>query len=166
MGGIDQNDFEQIFNTWYEPIRNFLYYKTCDIKTSEDLAQDVFMKVWEKRNTIRPETIKPFLYTLANNLFLNRQEHLKVQLKFAVSYQPALLHDGPDVDLEAKEFDKKLQDAINELDDKKRTVFLMNRIEKLTYNQIAECLGITVKAVEKRMEKALACLKEQIETNI
>jgi RNA polymerase sigma-70 factor (family 1) len=166
MTGIDQLDFEKIFNTWYEAIRNFLYYKTGDVKTAEDIAQDVFLKVWEKRDEIRQETIKSFLYTLANNLFLNRHEHLKVVMKFTVDYEAEKFSESPDYALEMHEFDQRLQEAIGNLDDKKRTVFLMSRIEKLTYNQIADNLGITVKAVEKRMEKALAYLKDRLEVKI
>jgi RNA polymerase sigma-70 factor (family 1) len=166
MEGIREHDFERIFNTWYETIRNFLYYKTGDIAIAEDIAQDVFLKVWEKRAEIRQETIRPYLYKLANNMFLNHVEHRNVQLKFNMAYQPVLTLQGPDYDMEVREFDNRLKTAINKLDDKKRSVFLMNRIEKLTYGQIAESIGITVKAVEKRMEKALAFLKEQIEINI
>jgi RNA polymerase sigma-70 factor (ECF subfamily) len=166
MNGINQSDFEQIFDTWYEPVLNFLYYKTGDVHAAEDLAQDTFLKVWEKRSDIRPETIRPFLYKLAQNLFLNRRNHLQVHLKFALAHQPDKVNEGPDFEMEIKEFDKKLQDAISELDDKKRTVFLMSRIEKFTYSQIAQNLGITVKAVEKRMEKALAYLKKRIEYHI
>ena len=62
-----------------------------------------------------------------------------------------------------KEFDLRLQNALALLDEKKRSVFLMNRIDELTYNQIAENLGITVKAVEKRMEKALAFLRKKMD---
>jgi RNA polymerase sigma-70 factor (family 1) len=166
MGGINQTDFENIFNTWYEPVRNFLYFKSGNMHAAEDLAQDVFLKIWEKRSDIKIETVKSLLYTIANNLFLNRQDHKKVFLKFSVQFQPGILNEGPDFEMELKEFDLKLQAAINSLDDKKRTVFLMNRIEKLTYNQIAENLGITVKAVEKRMEKALTFLKQHIEYKI
>jgi RNA polymerase sigma-70 factor (family 1) len=166
MGGISNLEFEQIFDNWYEPIRNFLYYKTGDIKASEDLTQDVFLKIWEKRNEIRSETVRPFLYKLANNMFLNRMDHMKVELKFAVDFQSGVNHESPQFQLEMNEFDARLQKAINGLDDKKRIVFLMNRIEKLTYVEIAESIGITVKAVEKRMEKALAYLKNQIEVNI
>jgi RNA polymerase sigma-70 factor (family 1) len=166
MAGIDKQDFEQIFSTWYEPIRNFLYFRTGDIQVAEDLTQDTFLKIWEKRNEVRQASIKPFLYTLANNLFLNRRDHLKVHFKFVTDYQYSIEYKDSGYDLEMKEFDKKLQEAINKLDDKKRTVFLMNKIEKLTYKQIAESLGITPKAVEKRMGKALAYLKMQIEMNI
>jgi RNA polymerase sigma-70 factor (family 1) len=166
MHGINQAEFEYIFNTWYEPIRNFLFFKTNDIKLAEDITQDAFLKIWEKRDSIRMESVKSLLYTIANNLFLNRVDHQKVYLKFALNFESAGNSHGPDFELELKEFDEKLQNAISRLDDKKRTVFLMNRIEKFTYNQIADNLGITVKAVEKRMEKALSFLRNEIEMNI
>jgi len=136
------------------------------MKVAEDIAQDVFLKVWEKMAGIRPETIKPYLFKLASNRFLNWHDHQVVQLKFLVDYQPGVVNERPDFELEIKEFDILLQAAINGLDDKKKMVFLMNRIEKLTYSQIAGNLGITVKAVEKRMEKALIFLKKQIGINI
>ncbi len=161
MGGINKIEFEHVFNDWYEPIRNFIYYKSGDIRIAEDITQDVFMKVWEKSETIRLESIKSFLYTLANNMFLNRIEHQNVHLKFTVNYKPALFNESPDFELELKEFNQHLQEAISRLDEKKRTVFLMNRIENYTYNEIAESLNITVKAVEKRMEKALSFLRGQ-----
>lgn len=166
MGGINQTDFENIFSTWYEPIRNFLYYKSGDVQAAEDIAQDTFLKIWEKRTDIKVETVKSLLYTIANNLFLNQKDHQKVFLKFSREYHTGLFHEGPEFEMEVKEFDRKLQNAINGLDEKKRTVFLMNRLDKLTYVQIAESLGITVQAVEKRMGIALAYLKKQIEVNI
>ena len=65
-----------------------------------------------------------------------------------------------------KEFDQRLKESLAELDEKHRTVFLMNRIDDLTYSQIAENLGISVKAIEKRMSKAMAFLKDRINAKI
>ncbi len=65
-----------------------------------------------------------------------------------------------------KDFDRKLQDAMAELDEKSRSVFLMNRIDEFTYAQIADNLGLSVKAVEKRMSKAIAFLKERLDVKI
>jgi RNA polymerase sigma-70 factor (ECF subfamily) len=124
------------------------------------------LKIWEKKNDIKKETIKPLLYTIANNFIMNRFDHQKVQFKFANTYKNENVAVAPDYQMEMKEFDEKLQKALAELDDKKRTVFLMNRIDEMTYKQIAENLGLSVKAIEKRMEKALDFLHEKISMNI
>ncbi len=162
MSGIDQAAFDQIFERWYDPIRNFIYYKTGDVFTAEDIAQDTFLKIWEKKQEIKVETVKQLLFTIAHNLFLNRLEHKKILFKFADAYQPNHSPEAPDFELEMKQFDLQLQNALAELDEKKRTVFLMNRIDDFTYNQIAENLGLSVKAVEKRMEKALIFLRKRV----
>jgi RNA polymerase sigma-70 factor (family 1) len=162
MAGINQIEFDQVFMTWYKPLRNFVYYKTGDMQAAEDIVQDTFLKVWERRETINTLTIKSLLYKIANNLFLNRIEHEKVTFNFVSEHQGNYLSNAPDFEFEMKEFDKRLQDSLAELNEKNREVFLMNRIDELTYTQIAENLGISVKAVEKRISKAIAFLKERL----
>ena len=102
------------------------------------------------------------MYTIAGNLSKNRLEHRHVVLQFANSYvQPPHSH-SPEFEAELKEFDARLQKAIADLDEKNRVVFLMNRIDGMTYQEIAENIGLTVKAVEKRMKKALDYLTAQL----
>jgi RNA polymerase sigma factor (sigma-70 family) len=162
MTGISETEFEKIFKDWYVPVRNYLFYKTADSQAAEDITQDVFLKVWEKKNDIKIETVQYLIFKIATNLFINRHEHMNVRYRFINNYSGNTMSVAADYELEMKEFDEKLQAALANLDDKKRTVFLMNRIDGFTYSQIANILGITVKAVEKRMEKALAFLKERI----
>jgi len=68
--------------------------------------------------------------------------------------------------MEMNQFDEKLKSTINDLGEKNRMVFLMNRIDGLTYNEIADNLGLSVKAIEKRMKNALDDLKTKIEFKI
>lgn len=164
--GIGQSEFDEIFNNWYDPIRNFVYFKTGDVNVAEDIAQDTFLRLWEKRAEIKTPTVKSLLYTIAGNLVINRFDRQKVSFKFVTNYQPLNVSVAPDYELEMKEFDNRLQQALDHLDEKNRTVFLMNRIDGLTYVQIAESLGVTVKAIEKRMEKALSFLRKNIDVKI
>ena len=64
--------------------------------------------------------------------------------------------------MEEKEFLKKLQTCISNLPEKEREVFLLSRKDKKTYREIAEIIGITQKAVERRMHLALLKLREQL----
>jgi RNA polymerase sigma-70 factor (family 1) len=166
MAGINQFEFDRIFLDLYTPVRNSLYYKTGDMQVAEDLVQDTFLKIWEKRETINIITVKSLAYTIANNLFLNKIEHEKVSFRFVSEYKGNDLSNAPDFEMEMKDFDQKLQNSLADLDEKCRTVFLMNRIDDLTYAQIAENLGLSVKAVEKRMGKAIAFLKERLRVKI
>jgi RNA polymerase sigma-70 factor (family 1) len=166
VAGIDRRQFEHIFKSHYETIRNYIYYKSGHIEEAEDIAQEAFMKIWEKRETIIQSTVKPLLYTIAGNLFLNRQQHRSIRLKFELQHGHEVNSASPEYDLEMKEFSERLQDALSALTEKNRTVFLMNRIDKMTYQDIAGNLNISVKAVEKRMNKALTFLRETLEVKI
>jgi RNA polymerase sigma-70 factor (ECF subfamily) len=156
----DEKAFSAYFERYYDSIRNFLYYKSGDAELAQDLAQEVFLILWKKWDQLQPEKVKSYLYTIANNLFLNEAKHQKVVLKFNQRPVNNTLQETPQFLLEEEEFRQRLQTAIAELPEKNRVVFLMNRIEKLTYREIAERLGLSVKAIEKRMHKTLIELRK------
>ncbi|MDN5203762.1 RNA polymerase sigma-70 factor [Fulvivirgaceae bacterium BMA10] len=156
------DDFKSLFNEHYDGIKNFLYYKTGDVEVAEDIAQDVFLKAWDKRSDIRLETVKSFLYTIANNLAINHLKHRNVVFDFVRKERNDSSYESPEFQLEVKEFDQRLQQTLAAMPEKNREVFLMNRIEKLTYNDIAERLGLSVKAIEKRMSGALSYLRDKL----
>lgn len=162
MPGIEKREFINLFNEMFQPIKNYVYYKVGDIEVAEDIAQDTFAKMWEKRREIRQKTMKSLLYAIANNLCKNRFEHQQVIYDFANNYDRNQWDVSPEFEMELKEFNLKLQNEIARLTEKNRTVFLMNRIDGYTYKEIADNLGISVKAVEKRMKNALTDLKKTI----
>lgn len=133
---------------------------------AHDIVQETFLKIWEMKDEIRINTFRSLLYTIAGNIYKNNYQHQKVVLKFANTYTEKKMSESPEFELELKEFDEQLQNALTELSEKNRVVFLMNRIDDLTYNDIAKNLGISVKAVEKRMKKALAYLQKKIYSKI
>ncbi len=163
---FDKAEFEDLFNENYESVRNFIYYKTGDIKLAEDICQDVFIKIWERRSEIIPEKVKYLCFTIANNLSLNYLKHLKIVYNFKNAFIERHEFESPEHLLIQKEFDLKLQGVIAELPEKQRVVFLMNRIDKLTYNEIADRLGLSVKAIEKRMSQALKELNTKLQVKV
>ncbi len=158
---------EKIFNDlhaiWGKPIYHFIYYKCGDAAQADDLVQEAFIKLWQNCAKVTQEKAKSFLYTVANNMFLNEVAHKKVVLKHAQLQPHKINEQSPEYILEEKQFHKKLQTAIANLTEAQRTAFLMNRIEGKKYAEIAEILDISVKAVEKRMSQALASLRNEIE---
>jgi RNA polymerase sigma-70 factor (family 1) len=158
--------FKALFDQYYSPIKNFVYYKCGDVDLAEDVTQDAFMKLWEKREEIKEETVKSYLYTIANNMFLNKVRHDKVVLGFVEKQTDQINEQSPEYALEEKEFKAELERVIAGMTVKQREVFLMNRIDDLTYKEIAERLELSVKAVEKRMHGALNYLKEKIHHKI
>lgn len=154
--------FESVFNEHAETLRNFMYYKCGDANLAEDFVQESFVKLWKNCAKVVFEKAKSFLFTVANNLFLNDISHKKVVLKYRSEQTRDYTNENPEFLLEEKEFMTKLQNAIAALPEKQREVFLLNRIDKKKYKEIADILGISVKAVEKRMSLALKTLRNEI----
>ena len=155
--------YKEMFDLYYEKIRNFLYYKTKDIDIAEDLVQDVFLKLWEVRDKVKDETISSYLYRIAENSFINfikKEKNKEIYLSLSNN---KFSFETPDFIMEGQEFHKILENVISKMPEKTRQIFLMNRIDKLTYNEIAKNLEISVKTVEKHMQKSLNLLREKLE---
>ncbi|MEP5613747.1 MAG: RNA polymerase sigma-70 factor [Cyclobacteriaceae bacterium] len=163
-----KNDLKEVYDLYFESLRGFLYYKTGDMDLSEDLVQEVFIKLWEKRGKIKKDTVKSLLYTMGTNMMINHFKHKKVVMSHQgdVGAQNRSEFGSPQFILEEKEFEQKLNKVLQSLPEGCREVFLMNRIDKLKYEEIAERLELSVKAIEKRMSKAIGLIKEQLGTKI
>ncbi|WP_323788641.1 RNA polymerase sigma-70 factor [Psychroserpens sp.] len=154
--------FETLYQMYAKDIRRFIFFKTQDIDKAEDILQDTFIKLWDNCGKVNYDKAKSFLYTVATNTFLNTIKHEKVVQKHQQSMTSQLSNESPEFIMLEKEFMEKLERTINSLPEKQKEVFLLNRIEKKKYKEIAEQLGISVKAVEKRMHSALLVLREHI----
>lgn len=154
--------FRAVFDECYECVRNYLYYLSGSIELSEDLVQDVFMKLWEKQDSVKQESIKPFLFTIARNLYFNTYKRKQIDIRFVNSLSMNSNPESPEFILVQKEFDQKLQRAISNLPERCRTFYLLNRIDEMKYADIATSFGVSVKAVEKQISKALKLLAESV----
>lgn len=152
--------FKQVFETYAKDLRRFLFFKFNDLETAEDVMQDAFIKLWTNCADVSLEKVKSYLFTIGNNLFLNIKKHEKVVLKNNFRHTKSTNIESPEYLLIEQEYLISLEKAIDNLTAKQREVFLLSRIEKLKYKEIAQKLNISVKAVEKRMHFALIAMKE------
>ena len=159
----EEKVFQNLFMQHLDSLRNFLFYKSGDSGFAEDTAQESFIRLWKNCAKVPIEKAKSFLFTTANNLFLDEAKHKKVKLKFQQQVDKNPTSESPQFLMEQQEFKTQLEKAIDALPEKQREVFLMNRIDKMKYREIAEALNISQKAVEKRMHKALLELRELYE---
>jgi RNA polymerase sigma-70 factor (ECF subfamily) len=107
------------------------------------------------------EKVKGYLFAVAGNLFLDEKKHEQVVLRFQRQAPTEESTDeNPHFDLETRELQDRLEKAIAQLPEHQRVVFLMNRMDKMKYVEIAAHLDLSVKAVEKRMHLALVELRQ------
>lgn len=164
----DSKAFELLFKRHYKPLCRRVNSMLNDEEASEDVVQQLFIKIWESRETLQtPDSVGAYLFTAARNRALN---YIKSQARKSSNEVPLNnLHDEADnrteEQMDAKELQKALYAAIDSLPEKRREVFVLSRFEGKSYKEIAEIKQISVKTVEAQMGKALATLREFIKTH-
>jgi RNA polymerase sigma-70 factor (family 1) len=154
--------FETIFRSYAKELKRFLYFKTGDTALAEDILQDTFVQLWKNCDNVSYEKVKNYLFTVANNQFLNYKKREKLIRAHHKTFPRKVFHETPEFLLLEKEFLVKIEKAIASLTENQQEVFLLNRIEKKKYREIAVLLNVSIKTVEKRMHVALKKMKEQI----
>ena len=158
-------EFERLFKSHFGPLQAYAFTFTRDTTEAEEIVQQVFLKVWERKEKIdMREPLTPYLYRAVYNESLNYLKHLKVKDRHRMQVQPVAMHATLTTEqIDARELEQKLMRSINELPEQCRTVFQLSRFEQLKYNEIADKLGISVKTVENHMSKAIKKLKASLD---
>ncbi len=159
------HQFQQEFSHYYEPLCLYAFSIVKETHACEDIVQDIFMHVWEKRqNLVGNEGIRYYLFTAVRNNCLTwlqkNKRSVVTELTGQESMKPAPeLYSTENVETD---FRILMQTALDRLPPKCREVFVLSRMGKLTYQEIADTRGISVKTVENQMGKALKILRNFI----
>lgn len=154
--------YKSIFKEHSKALRNFIYYKCGDLDRAKDIMQDAMIKLWENCAKVELSKAKSFLFTVSQRQMIDEIRHDKVKLQFSKKVETGSVSD-PSQELIKKEFEAKLMQSISDMPETQREAFLMNRMDNMSYKEIAETLDISVKAVEKRIHLALLFLKDKVE---
>ena len=157
---MTEKEFKQFFDTNFDSLRSYLYYRSGDQELSTDLAQETFVKIWEKQIKDEGKKTIGLAYKIASDLFVSRYRRNITAQNYQKSLEFGYTAISPEDEMEYKELKEKFEHTLANLSEKQRVVFLMSRMEELKYSEIAERLGISVKAVEKRMSGALGVFRE------
>jgi RNA polymerase sigma-70 factor (family 1) len=161
---LDKADFKLLFDTYFDAIKNYLFYRIGDVDMATDITQDVFVRIWEKQMDLDLNNAKYMLYKIARDLLVSKYRRQEVENKYTQRMQFEMTEVVDTNDFDYKQLQAKYESALIQLPEKQRTVFLMSRIDELKYAEIAERLDISVKTVEKRMSNALYYLRKVLKT--
>jgi RNA polymerase sigma-70 factor (family 1) len=156
---LTKEEFKSLYDRHFDAIRNYLYYRSGDPELATDLAQEAFLRVWEKQLDQEENKMKGLLYKIAGDLFIDQLRKNKVQTEYARKVEFNFKSQQPDASLEFLELKAIYERALGEMPENQRITFLMSRMEEMTYKEIADRLGLSLKAVEKRMSQAISSLK-------
>jgi RNA polymerase sigma-70 factor (ECF subfamily) len=160
----DKNAYEQLYKLYFPRLYAFSFKIINDGNLAKDLVQNVFIKIWESPASVNIDNPESFIYQMVRNACLNYIRHIKVvdNLKSKVKdhylgeelYYIDMVGDKPYILIE-KELEGRIIDVMNSLPEKCLAVFRLSRIDGLKNREIADQLGISLKAVEKHISKAL-----------
>ncbi|MDA9774081.1 RNA polymerase sigma-70 factor [Saprospiraceae bacterium] len=157
---------ELLFKKYYSQVCYAVYRIIPETSTSEDIAQDVFLEIWRKRETIDiTSSVKAYLKRAGVNKALNYiRSKKKVKFENDDSYemQNLSINDHGE-NVEVLDLQSIIDKAIDSLPERCRIVFSLSRFEELSYKEIAGKLDISVKTVENQIGKALKILRSAVE---
>ena len=159
----DLSAFEKLFNTHYPVLCVYAKKIVGDIDEARDIVQGVFVKVYERRDTLEINTsIKAYLYRSVYHACLNHLKHIKTHNHHHESLKYYLpLSEDHDAMIKA-ELEERIWEIIQNLPEQCRRIFEMNRFEGKKNREIAEILGISVRTVETQISKALKVLRKNL----
>ena len=160
----DERAFDEIFRAWYAPLVRAAEVMVRERALAEEVVQDVMLELWRRRERLDPNgSAQAYLFQATRNRALNHLRHLQVQRRTAVRLAGDDARDASAPSrLVAQEIDAALRGALDELTPRCREVFELSRVQGLKYGEIAATLGVSVKAVEAQMGKALRVLRERL----
>ena len=154
---------EVLFRKYYAPLCKSLYKILRDATIAEDIVQEVFLKVWEKRELLQmDEAVQAYLYRSCYNTALNFLKQQKKNTGIDSLEMTVIGSETAEKNLSFLETESEILKAIDALPPKTKLVFSLSRFEELSYKEIADRLDISVKSVEKHMGIALQRLRENL----
>ncbi len=170
----DDDAFEILANRHQTSILNLIYRFIGDRTQAKDLAQEVFLRVWQAAETYRPESrFTTWVYRITANLCFNELKSARRKKWFSFNrsdedsentLEQALADSSPSAEdlLLAKERSRQIASALQGLPENQRMALILKRYDDLSYQEIAKVIGCSVSAVESLLVRAKRTLQEKL----
>lgn len=167
----DEKMFEFLFKAYYPRLTAFAKKFIVDKVEVDDIIQDVFLKVWEKRKEVDEDTFQSYLFTLVRNACINHVKHKKIAHNYRIDIEINTKAEGlyyadffsdPLHQTIFNEVQNEIEKVIQNLPKQTQNVFRLSRFEGLKNAEIADKLKISIRTVEKHNTKALQKLKTHL----
>lgn len=170
LAASDRSAYEAVFREMYEPLVRYTTSITRSTATASDIVQDVFVRLWEKRDSLDPsQSLEAYLYRAvrnrAYNLHRNRrtrsgkEEDIQDEPVGHLSKPPS-----PDDAVDARDLEDRLHDWIADLPDRQREALELSRFRGLSHEDVAGIMDISPRTVNNHIVRALRSLRERIRT--
>lgn len=163
----DKSAFKALFERYYPQFMSFAHKLLRNESAAEDLIQNVFLKIWIGRaNLNEHKNFKNYLLVSVRNEIYQYFRH---QFRIEDTAECPEIMDASqnlDTELSTKELENRIAVVISKMPQRRREIFNMSRLEKLSNQEIAGRLGISIRTVEKHIENALTDIRKHINVSV
>ena len=160
----DEKAFDKLFMRRHRQVYTYCLRLIKSEEAAEEITQDVFLTIWKKKEQLNPElSLDALLFKITRDLSFNYLKKASRELSFRMALKERVCHTSSNLtenQIFSEEYDQLADMAINELPPQRRTIFMMRREQDMSYEEIAEQLGISKNTVKVQLVKASRFLKE------
>ena len=144
-------NFQGLYESYAPEVYRFAFWLAGNSSEAEDITSETFVRAWVNSSTIRTETLKAYLFTIARNVFLEQQRKSKRQVALEdVHPDPA---PGPDVLVESRLELRRVHRVLQTLPEIDRAAFILRVQHELPYAEIARVLGLSLSSAKVKVHR-------------
>ncbi len=161
----DIQAFDYIYRKFNRGIFNFAFYLLKSREDSENIVQEVFVRIWENRDKIRNlDAFHSYIFTITHNIVISliREKLKDIRFKQRLISLQEPFEEKIHADLEISEIREKVSEVLIKMTERQREIYLMHSEENLTYREIAERLNISLNTVANHLSNAYKLIRKQL----
>ncbi|MDX2302809.1 MAG: RNA polymerase sigma-70 factor [Microscillaceae bacterium] len=158
----DEQAFQQIYLHYWKELFAYAFNILRNQALCEDVIQDVFIAVWINRQDTQILNLKAYLYHAVRNKALSQLRKVKLTGLQQEVIEKLSLNESADQALHLKDIEQSIRQAADKLAPRCREIFFLSRFDRLSNQEIAQKLSISLRSVENQLSIALKYLREQV----
>ena len=165
----DQVAYGRLYSFYYPQLYTSIAFMAQSHEDAQEIIHETFLKIWKaKESLVLVKSFEDYAYTLAKNLLFNQLKRKKISQRVMQTLSDQSLKNAgpaPDQEYLYKQYYQTAINAINQLSEQKRRIFLLRTQEGMSLGEIAAEMGISVSAVKKHLYAAFESVKEALRQN-
>jgi RNA polymerase sigma-70 factor (ECF subfamily) len=161
----DRKAFTDLYSVYVSNVYQFVFLFTRSKDNAEEIIQDVFVSIWEKKEKLAEVTsFKSYLFKAAKNKLIDEVRHLQIRHRVLaeIKRNKAESYDATNNEVDYKEYYKAVQEAIQKLPPKRKMIFQLSTEQGLSHDEIAEQLRVSKSFVKNQLYKALDFVRQYL----
>lgn len=161
----DRKAFTELYSLYIDNVYRYIFLFTRSKEEAEEIIQDVFVKIWEKREKlVEVESFKSYLFKAAKNKLISEVRHLQIRHRVLseIKRSKTGVHETANYEVDYKMYYQVVQKAIEKLPPKRKLIFRLNTENGLTHDEIAEQLNVSKSFVKNQLYKAYDFVRQYL----